>query len=218
MYMNHETYPSRRGNLESRFYQSTADRAIAEHGPVLEALLDTSSLSYADKQQLRKLSADYVMATTSYPEEETAARREILENLSADVPLYGFEGEYGLRRTLSKHYAPIMLVDGTPITADEFNVLYTVIEPSTEVLDLVTNVDPLESATEPVAQMIELPDETLVDMDVDAMEELAFYEQMQPALEQPHRPLDEFLPITGPLLKLGSKVVQLVGFGSHSHS
>jgi hypothetical protein len=107
----------------------------------LKKVLDDSSLSDDDKQRLRGLSADYVVARAPLPAgvgEDTdydEIRCAMLGYMSSDLPEVTKIESTGLRRMWDDIDGTKVMIDGYPLSTKELEVAYMLIEPSTEVLD-----------------------------------------------------------------------------------
>jgi hypothetical protein len=191
---------------------SALDDIIKMHRLELLSLLELSTLSSDDKQRLRQLSADYVVATTPLPDEESELRRTILDNLSADIPeLDGSYDMMGLRRASSREHPVTILVDGQPLTEMQLGVVYTAISPSKSALDLAER----SSAyfVEPVFDDSDLVMSEHVDVEHAIERELRGdynVDDLMPAIETRHTLMDELRPITGGLAKIGGVVLSIV--------
>jgi hypothetical protein len=110
-------------------------------GEKLQNVLDNSSLSADDKQRLRGLSADYVVACAPLPagvdggNDYDETRRTMLNYMSSDLPEVTKVGSTGLRRRQGSIDGVQIVIDGYSLSVKELEVAYTLIEPSTEVLD-----------------------------------------------------------------------------------
>lgn len=192
--------------------------------------LELSTLSVDNKQRLRRLSADYVMAITPLPadnegEHEMALlKRVILDNLSGDIPERSDTGMMGLRRTLGKEGAIEILIDGRALSDTELMVAYTAIEPSKEVLDLAVESAiclPVVSDEGGESQSEAEPNEPEeAQLGNEEWDDYDIFEP-EPLFDDKHTLLDELRPITGKLVKLGGKVVSIVGLrgpDEHRHA
>jgi hypothetical protein len=225
MHMTIETIsPSDHSSFESDYdYDYTTPRMSAQerimraHRMQLMSILELSTLSGDDKQRLRRLSADYVIASAPLDEDEEGVelRRIILDNLSTDIPELSNTGMMGLRRAPSKEHPVTILIDGQPLTGAELEAAYTAIEPSKEVLDRATE----DAAYFPVYNDADA--EAPVEKESVEPKEPQPYEgeewndydifEVEPIFDDKHTLRDELRPITGELVKLGRKVVSIVG-------
>jgi hypothetical protein len=199
---------------------SVQERMINLHRSQLMDILELSTLSDDDKQRLRRLSAGYVVACAPLDEddESTELRRTILDNLSADIPELSNTGMMGLRRALSKEHPVTILIDGQPLTMTELEVVYSAIEPSKEVLDLAAESAAYFSVYDDADTEMPVEKEPVEPKEPQPYEgeEWNDYDifEVEPIFDDKHTLRDELRPITGELVKLGRKVVSIVGLHS----
>jgi hypothetical protein len=182
------------------------------YAPECEDMLADAELSEADAQQLRQLSADYVIATAARDEHDVAARRTILQYASSELTEFSEESPRGLSRSISEEGDVSIRLDGRTLTNIELGIMYQLIEPSPAVLDRAArDAQPIEVVDdaymaafihEATEADIEEP-ETADDLD------LGIYEP-EPAYEA-HTLKDELRPLAGVVLKFGKKVARISG-------
>ena len=184
----------------------------------LQRVLDNSSLSDDEKQRLRGLSADYVIACTPLPagtdegNDYDETRRVMLGYLSADFPEVTKVDSTGLRRMQDDTEGVKIRVDGYSLSIEELELVYRLIRPSTEVLDRAVS----DAAYFYVADRVgEVPAEASPDDPASqdpAEYDTDWYEADElPAIEESHTLRDELKPITDQLRHISSKVISIVG-------
>jgi hypothetical protein len=177
--------------------------------------LKYSTLSADDKQHLRSLSADYAIICATLPEgsdegiDYQAVRRTALDHLSADFPELAEDNPLGLRRISGSVHGTVIVVDGRPMSPEELQLVYALIEPSKEVLDragedaayfyIAEKADEKPVEVEPVV----VEPVVSAEYDIDAFEP-----DEMPAIEDKHTLTDELRPIAK---ALGGMVISLVG-------
>lgn len=196
--------------------------AVMELERDFKNFLDSSSLSTDDIQRLRGLSADYNVICTPLPEDDKDTRRTVLDYLSSDIPEANEIDSMGLRRLSSSLHGVTIVVDGYPMPISELELVYAIIEPSTEVIDRAVEdaayfpiysdaSAEMPAKNEPVEPNEPQPDENEEWSDYDIFE-------ADPPFEDKHTLRDELRPITGELARLGRKVISIVGVhSSHDH-
>ncbi len=172
-------------------------------------MLEDAGLSENDRQALRKVSADYVIASAARDEDDEAARRTILQYASSELVDYDEDSPQGLSRYISDEGDVSVRIDNRTLTSIELGIMYQLIEPSPAVLDRAAQD----------AQPVELTDDTYmaafihevarVDGDKDETDDLDIYEA-ESAYET-HTLMDELRPLTGTILKFGRKVAHMSG-------
>lgn len=181
--------------------------------------LSQSTLTSDDMQRLRRLSADYVVLSSQLPEENSnendydRTRRTILDYISSDLLEATEEDMLGLRRQLSVHNGTVITIDGQPLSTHELELMYTLIKPSSEVLDRAVEdaayfyipakeVQSVESV--PGSHKQEQP-QIPAEYDIDYFEP-----DEEPSIEERHTLRDELQPITDGLVRLiGGAVISL---------
>lgn len=180
-------------------------------GEKLQNVLDNSSLSDEDKQRLRGLSADYVVACAPLPagvDEDTdydEIRRTMLSYMSSDLPEVTKVDSTGLRRMQDDIDGTKVMIDGYPLSVKELEVAYVLIEPSTEVLDRAVETAAYfyvanytdEQAAEPA--LVEAEPQVPAEYDIDEYEV-----NEMPPIEEAHTLRDE-------LRHLGGMVISIAG-------
>lgn len=215
-----ETFSSNKRDLRysvdehgRRYRRTQQEMDVIELGEEFGGILDQSTLSDDDKQQLRSISARYVMATTPLPEEDSfvETRHAILDYLTSDLPELVDQSTSGLCRVSNELGPTQVAVDGRRLSTHELELIYTVIEPSREVLDGVTDetllwhVDTIDTrVTKAAAEDDDVQDPAEYDIDYFEADEL-------PSIEERHTLRDELQPISDRLRLIGGTVVSIVG-------
>lgn len=192
-----------------RRMRSEQEIAVIKLRKQLKDFLGHSSLTTDDMQRLRSLSADYNIICTPLPEEDKVTRRTVLNNLSSDIPEANEIDAMGLRRLSSSLHGVTVVVDGYPMPVSELELVYTLIEPSTDVLDRAVNDAAYfsvvgksdEQVSETRQAEVESQDSTSLSDDVD----------LELPLDEKHTLRDELQPITDQLRHIGGKVISIVG-------
>ena len=183
----------------------------------LQNVLNSSSLSDDDKQRLRALSAEYVVACAPLPagmDEGTdydEIRRTMLGYMSSDFPEATKLDSAGLRRMQGNSGKTKIMIDGRPLSVEELEVVYMLIEPSAVVLDRA-----VEDAAYFVGNHIgEQPAEASTDDSEPkspAEYDIDWYEaDEQPSIEEAHTLGDELRPLKDQLRHLGGIVISITG-------
>lgn len=208
---------------------STQEQMIKLYRSEVMNILELSTLSGDDKQRLRRVSADYATALVSLPdaegddkEEVERLKRMILDYISSDLPDVNSTYTMGLGRALSKDRPPTIVIDGQPLTESQLAVAYAAIEPSKEVLDRAGEdaaYFPIEAAV--VNEVVVTPQTSVLTEGGEVRIDTAntgvddtLPEEIEPVFDEPHTLRDELRPITGKLIRLGGKVVSIVGLHS----
>lgn len=212
--MSIETLSHRATESETTYFHSDEIKQrhdFMKYAPGCKDLLDEAMLSEDDKQLLRKVSADFLVASAVRDEDDIAARRTILQYASSDLQDFYGENGAGLRRHVSQEGDVTILIDGRELEEVELSIMYRLIEPSTQVLDAaVAYAAPIEIVKDDIEELegtpAAEPDEAEEWADLDIFE----YDH-EPPIEEAHTFRDELRPITGKLIKIGSKVARLSG-------
>lgn len=178
--------------------------ALIELKDRLKDFLDNSTLSFEDIQRLRSLSANYNVSSTPLPEDDIASRRLILDYLSSDLKESTEEDATGLRRLSSNLHGVTIVVDGYPLPINELELVYGIIEPSTESLNRPVEeaayfyVPKLDEGSSMEVQPTDVPKE-----DGEGWGDDDVFE--------PEFPTDRARLLAGKLARIGGRVISMIG-------
>lgn len=192
-----------------RRMRSDQEIAVIKLREQLKDYLCHSSLSTDDMQRLRSLSADYNVICAPFPDDDKVTRRTVLDNLSSDIPEANEIDATGLCRLSSSLHGTTIVVDGYPMPVSELELVYTLIEPSTDVLDRAVNDAAYFSVVSNRDEQV--TENRSVEVDSQVPTRISYDTDLELPLEEKHTLRDELRPITDQLRHIGGKVISIVG-------
>ena len=182
------------------------------YAPGCMDMLEEAELSEGDLQLLRKVSANYVIASAIRDENDEAARRTILQYASSELAEYQDDKPQGLSRIISDNGDVSICVDGRALTNAELGLMYQLIEPSSEVLDRAARDAQPIGVTDDAYMMAFTHEVAGVTLEESSkVDHLTIYEDDPQLAYEMHTFKDELAPIAGALDKFRRSVIRISG-------